>query len=99
MDTTNPTTSDVTAIETQVAEKQAQISALQAEIHALRAEADKQATMARVAGIAERLGTSPEAVAAFLADVSAQSGYGVSYLIDVVTGEHRVSTPAGRWFE
>ena len=99
MDTTNPTTNDVTAIETQVAEKQAQISALRDEISALRAEAEKQATMARVAGIAERLGTSPEAVAAFLADVSAQSGYSVSYLLDVVTGEHRVSTPSGRWFE
>lgn len=99
MDTTNPTTSDVTAIELEIQGKLSAIAQLNHEIQDLRAQAAKADAEARVAGIAERLGTSPEAVAAFLADVSAQSGYGVSYLIDVVTGEHRVSTPSGRWFE
>lgn len=93
---TNTTTNDVTALELAIAEKSAAIQALADEIDALRKQADAEALAGRVAGIAERLGTTPDAVAAFLTEVSERSGYGVDYLVSVVTGSYRVSTPASR---
>lgn len=94
---TNQTTSDVTATELAIAEKQAAIAALNDEIQTLHAQAEAEAVRERVAGIAERLGSTPEAVADLLAEVASNSGYSVDYLVNVVTGQHRVSN--GRFWE
>ena len=93
MDTT---TNDVTSTESAIAALQAQIADLNGQIQTLRRQAEAEAVQAQVAGIAAELETTPERVAAFLATVADRSGYGLGYLVSVVTGEHRVSTPASR---
>jgi hypothetical protein len=87
-----------------MSELQDAIAAKTAELDALRAqlrEAERAEILAaqrdRFAAIAAEVQGDTDAVAAFVGKVSDQSGYGVSYLLDVMTGDHRVST--GRVWE
>ncbi len=88
-----------------MSEIQAAIAAKSAELDALRAQAraeEQAATLAaqrdRFAAIAAEVQGDTDAVIAFVSKVSEHSGYGVTYLLDVMTAEHRVSTGGG-WFE
>jgi len=87
-----------------MSELQDAITAKTAELDALRAQAREEeaalllaAQRERFAAIAAEVQGDTDAVIAFVQGVAERSGYGVSYLLDVMTGEHRVST--GSWFE
>lgn len=88
-----------------MSEIQAAIAAKSAELDALRAQAREEAQAAELAALADRfkavateVGGDVDKVTAFIGKVAENSGYGVSYLLDVMTGNHRVSTGGG-WFE
>lgn len=88
-----------------MSEIQDAIAAKTAELDALREQA-RQAEQAEIlAALADRfqavateVGGDVDKVTAFIGKVAENSGYGVSYLLDVMTGNHRVSTGGG-WFE
>lgn len=94
-DATATATPEVSATEAAIAEQLAIVAAAQDRIRTLRQEAEAEALREQLSGIAESLGSTVEQVQAFLTSVSESSGYGVGYLVSVVTGKHRVST--GGW--
>ena len=80
------------------------IAAKTAELDALRAQARQEERAAELAAFADRfqavateVGGDVDKVTAFIGKVAEQSGYGVSYLLDVMSGESRVSTGRGFW--
>jgi hypothetical protein len=80
------------------------IAAKTAELDALRVQARQEERAAELAALADRfqavateVGGDVDKVTAFIGKVAEQSGYGVSYLLDVMSGESRVSTERGFW--
>jgi hypothetical protein len=80
------------------------IAAKTAELDALLEQARQEAQAAtlaaqadRFAAVAAEVGGDVDKVTAFIGQVAERSGYGVSYLLDVMTGETRVSTGRGFW--
>ena len=80
------------------------IAAKTAELDALRVQARQEERAAELAALADRfqavaaeVGGDVDKVAAFIGKVAEQSGYSVTYLLDVMSGERRVSTGRGFW--
>lgn len=97
MDTTNTTLTDaITAKQAELQQAYDAAGALREEIRALQVQAEAERNTEALAAVAAELGTDVERVAAFVAKVAERSGYGVSYLVSIITGEHRVSTPGSR---
>jgi predicted phage gp36 major capsid-like protein len=81
-----------------IAAKQAELDALRAQAREEQAAAELAAQRERFAAIAAEVQGDTDAVIAFVSKVAEHSGYGVSYLLDVMTGQSRVSTfGSGHW--